>query len=176
MVRPFAEEREVLKQIGAMLASALMATVIASVGLASSASPANATCNGFSCHGLDPSIQGCTATSTRESSDTLAIVQNRFSQGCKANWARGALTQTGLHNGDKIQVIIQTTDSHGNFEQMCFPGPSNTGNLKEPCSGTLYQSTTFAFTDMVDGTNVAAAIVKIYDSGGNFIRSIEADQ
>jgi len=160
-----------------MLASGVVAAVLGSVGLAAFATPAIATCNGFSCHGRDPSIQGCAATSTTESSDTLAIVQNRFSQGCKANWARGALTQTGIHNGDKIQVIIQTTDSQGNFEKMCFPGPNNTGQLQELCfAGMFYQSTTFAFTDMVDGTNVAAAIVNIYDSSGTFIRRLEADQ
>ena len=166
-----------MRRIHRFLASGLVTVSLTIAGTVASVSPAQAAgCFGFSCHGHDPNVEGCSVASTTQSSSSLAIVQNRFSSNCKSNWARGALTQTGLNNGDGIQVIIETQDSQGHFEFMCFPGPNNTGALIENCSGALYRSTTFAFTDMVDGTNITEAFVDVFDRNGNFIQELEADQ
>src|SRR5450756_728184 len=78
--------------------------------------------------------------------------------------------------GDKITMIIRTTDSHKNLEDMCYPGPSNTGQLYECGSSAFYRGTAPAYTDMVDGTNETFAVVDVYSSGSRFLGSYEADQ
>ena len=59
---------------------------------------------------------------------------------------------------------------------MCYPGPSNTGQLIEDCSGAMLHATGFWYTDMVDGTNVTGAAVNVYDTHGNFIDQLQANQ
>lgn len=134
-----------------------------------------ATCHGYTCHGHDPSTYGCSATSTVTAnafdSDNaiVAVIQNRYSSGCAANWARGWLTSTGVARGYKIYVEIDTTDSQGHQEDMCYPGPSNTGLLNEDCSswpdGGFGGSTTAVFSDMSDGTHVTRAWVFVWSCG-----------
>lgn len=165
-----------MTRIHRIAASAVVTALLGFMGAGVSAAPAVAACSGYSCHGLDPIAQGCSATSTTGNSGSLVAVQNRYSQGCNANWARAELTQQGYNNGDQFIVWIDTTDSHGNWEFMCYPGPSNTGQLVEACSGAKIHATGWWYTDMVDGTNVTHACVDLYDSGGNFIEERCADQ
>ena len=166
-----------MNRIHRIVASALVTSLLGVAGIAMSAVTADAAgCYGFSCAGHDPIVEGCSVSSTKGQSDSLAIVQNRFAWNCNSNWARGALTQQGLSNGDSIIIFITTTDSKGHSEFQCYPGPNNTGQLIEACSGATYRSTTFAFTDMVDGTNVTHAFVYVYDSAGNLIDQLEVDQ
>jgi len=158
-------------------ASVVVTSLLGIAGTAVSVVPAQAAgCTGFSCAGHDPNVEACSVASTTTSSSSLAVVQNRFSQNCRSNWVRGELTQQGFNNGDSIIIFIQTTDSRGNFESQCYPGPNNTGHLIENCSGATYRSTSFAFSDMVDGTNVTAAILDVFDSSGNLIQQLETDQ
>jgi hypothetical protein len=49
----------------------------------------------------------------------------------------------------------------GEFEFMCYPGPSNTGRLLETCTGH-YPGVLPAYTDMVDGTNLTWANAYVY--------------
>lgn len=156
----------VTRTIGILLATLVL------VLLGTAVPAAAASCSGYSCHGHDPSVYGCSATSTTTAnafdSDNaiVAVIQNRYSSGCNANWARGWLTSTGVARGYKIYVEIDTTDSKGSTESLCYPGPSNTGNLIEDCSGWpsggAGGSTTPVFSDMSDGTNVTRAWVHVF--------------
>lgn len=160
-----------------VLASTLiLAGGFAVLGSVNSAS-ASLSCKAYSCHGRDPSknYYNCVASVGSTKSATaynsrgvaLATVKNIYSYGCVANWAQGQLTQAGLNAGDVIFVDIYTTDSQGHYEYMCIPGPSNTGNLKENCSG-FYGGSQLLYTDMVDGTNVTTAEVSVWPSGTQF--------
>ena len=158
---------------------------IATLGItAMAAVPAQASagCSGFSCHGLDPSI--CTASKSTTvlakinnplDPETVSVLNNNYSNDCTSNWASATLTQEGYNDGDTMAVIIESTDSQGNLESMCYPGPSNTGALNEYCYYSNYSGTATAFTDMVDGTNVTQAFVYVYDFNGNLIASAESD-
>ena len=159
-----------------LVASALIAVLLGFAEAGMSAAPAEAACWGYSCHGLNPSSQGCSATSTTTASSTLVVLQNRDSSGCNANWARAELTQQGSLNGDQFIVYIVTTDSRGNTEEMCYPGPSNTGQLINGCDGFGSNSMNYQWTDMVDGTNLTYAHVQVFDSHGNFIQQLQTTQ
>lgn len=150
----------------------------------SASGTALASCTGWGCHGLDPSAQGCSATSTVTASanfngTTLATLQNRYSSGCNANWARAELTTAGLNAHDQFYIDIFTNDSHGIFEYMCYPvvsGENGAGDLDEDCSGALISASGFWFSDMVDGTNSTTADVYVYNSSGTFLTSASATQ
>jgi Protein of unknown function (DUF2690) len=156
-----------LAAVAAAITLAAGFAVLGSAGSASAATPA-ANCSGYSCHGHDPVVYGCTASSTTTanasvSGTVVATVQNRYASNCNANWVRGQLTSAGVSRHYWIVVDITTTDSHGTGEYMCYPGPNNTGNLNEFCSGSTYGgNTTFIFSDMVDGTNTATARIFVY--------------
>lgn len=171
---------KLLTRLG-MAAAVIVATAAAAIGVTASPAAA-ATCWGYSCHGHDPVVYGCSATSTVSNTayDTdgvaVAVVDNRYSAGCNANWARAHLTDAGLARGYRIQAEITTTDSHGTYEDMCYPGPSNTGALTEYCTGTYGGSTGWIYTDMVDGTNVTHAYVWVYTSSGVYRTGARADQ
>jgi hypothetical protein len=161
---------------------------IATLGItAMAAVPAQASmsCYGFSCHGLDPLAAGCAATKSTTvlaqvndplNPETVAVVNNNYSSDCSSNWASATLTQQGYNDGDTMAVIIEATDSQGNLESMCYPGPSGTGALNEYCYQSAYRGTATAFTDMVDGTNVTQAFVYVYDFNGDLIARAESDQ
>lgn len=141
------------------------------------ANPANAAgCYGYSCHGLDPGVAQCAVSSKTYSYMSEAVVHNYYSKACNANWASAGFTQQGYNDGDSMAVVITTTDSQGHLESMCYPGPSNTGNLNEFCYNYNYRGTSPAYTDMVDGTNVTQAIAYIFDYQGNLAQVVEADQ
>jgi hypothetical protein len=106
----------------------------------------------------------------------VATLWNRYSSNCNANWARVQLTSAGLSAGDSFIVSIQTTDSKGAGEFMCFPGPSNTGQMIEDCSEIQYGGSLPAYTDMVDGTNLTTATLYVYDSSGAVIARYGASQ
>ena len=169
--------REVLRRARTATLSAATVLALSTAGLAASSLPAAAAgCSGFTCHGLDPTAQGCTATATAQKSGTEAIVMNRYSSGCNANWARAALTQKGYDAGDSMVIIVTTTDSKGHLESMCYPGPNGAGTLNEYCYYHDYASTSWAYTDMVDGTNNATASAYVYDSLGKLIETDSATQ
>ncbi len=152
----------------------------AALVLGASASPALASsCSGWSCHGHDPSIYGCSATSTGQAdvkdSDgaVVATLQNRYSSGCNANWARAWLTQTGLSRGYMFQTWITTTDSQGHSESMCFPSSlNNSGQLTESCSGYYGKDTQVTWTDMVDGTNLTTANITVVNDAGRVLPTV----
>ncbi len=52
---------------------------------------------------------------------------------------------------------------------MCYPGPDNTGQLVEGCSGAAYGGSSTAWTDMTDGTNITYSDIYVYDRYGNFL-------
>ena len=133
-----------------------------------------ATCYGFTCHGHDPVKYGCSISSTTSTSDNLVTLWNRYSASCNANWARAQLSPVALLLGDSMEVQVSTTDSHGSFEYMCYPGPSDTGQLQEYCTGH-YGGSSAAYTDMVDGTNLATATAYVF-SGGTLIDVIDVQQ
>lgn len=149
---------------------AIAALLFGLTGVVESAGPAAAaSCSGYSCHGFDPNTKGCAVSAWKESGGSEANVMNRYSAGCNANWARGALTQQGYNDGDTMIIVVTTTDSRGNLESMCYPGLSNTGALHEYCYNYNYRGTGWAYTDMVDGTNTATATVYVYDFNGALI-------
>jgi hypothetical protein len=138
-----------------------------------SAAPASAAgCYAGTCQGHDPSAYGCSTDSITgpvyvySGSTRLATLYNRYSIGCKANWATAQLTSAAISAGDRIYVSIKTTV--GTLEFMCYPGPSNTGNRLEDCSGfpdNGYNGPYQAYTDMVDGTYWTVAVVCVYNAG-----------
>lgn len=106
----------------------------------------------------------------------MVRLDNRYSWGCNANWARAELTQLAYNNGDKFIVTIWTVLPDGSSENMCYPGPSNTGQILEACSGAKLHAEGFWYTDMVVGTYKTYAVVTVYDSHDNSIDQREADQ
>jgi hypothetical protein len=67
-----------------------------------------------------------------------------------------------------MDVAIATNDG---TEFMCYPGPSDTGQPKEYCTGN-YGGPSIAFTDMVYGQKSATAIVYVYNVRGRQIAQI----
>lgn len=157
--------------------------------LGTSGSASAATCFGASCAGHDPALYNCSATHTvsavaQVNGVTLATVENRFSSGCDSNWGRAQLSAAGLQAGDSLVVDVFALDRNGVNEYMCYPGPSNTGRTQESCTCTnlsfcpsgTYHGSSWAYTDMVDGKNVATARVFVYNSSGQWITQAEASQ
>lgn len=166
-----------MNRIGRIAATAVFTALLSFVGAGLSAEPAVAACSGSTCTGFDPIAQGCTATSTMSNSDSLVKLDNRYSLGCNANWARAELTQLAYNNGDKFIVMIWTVFPDGSSENMCYPGgPSNMGQTLEPCSGATLHAQGWWHTDMVNGTYKTYAVVTVYDSHGNSIDQLHADQ
>jgi hypothetical protein len=155
------------------------ALLLSTLGVVAVQSPASAAvCSGRSCAGDDPVMTGCADNPNSLVSGTRAVtyggiqvatVWNYYTSTCTANWARGQLTQQAYDRGYQMQVQIGTTDSSGNPEATCFPGPSDTGRLIEDCYSFLYHGTAAAYTDMVDGTNVTTATVSVYDANGTWL-------
>lgn len=138
------------------------------VGITAIATPVSAAgCYGYSCHGFDPIARSCPVSSTTVTYGAYATVWNRYSNVCKANWAKAQLTPTAIGRGYQWLVYVWTVDSRGLSEQACEPTPDgNLGYLNERCAGPInpawsgYGSSWY--TDMVDGTNVTTATVAIY--------------
>ena len=167
-----------MKRVRRTVAILATAFLLGLLGMGVSATPASAaTCSGYSCAGHDPVNAGCSASSTKTTTGTYATVWNRYSSGCNANWARAQLTSAAFNAGDSMLIVVTTTDSRSQSESMCYPGPSDTGQLNEYCySGQYYSGSSAAYTDMVDGTHVAQAFAYVYDAGLNLIATYEADQ
>jgi hypothetical protein len=165
------------RRIVAGVASALLL----SCGIAgfSAGTAAAATCSGSGCQGLDAKLQGCPVTSSKANGGGYGQIWNYYSQACKANWAEGDLLRPpGEYAGYSFYVVITTTDSNGNSESMCSPGPSNTGSPHEYCFDTPYSpgNGSPAWTDMVDGTNITQAYIYVYGPDGSLIETDEVDQ
>ena len=160
--------------------------VVVAVVLGLAAVPAHAvSCFGFSCAGHDPVVYNCSVTSTTTAtafsgSTAMATLWNRFSSNCKSNWGRAQLTPAALNLGYKAYVTISTQhDSHNFFESMCFPGPDNTGALTEGCIGYAtggFGGSSVFWSDMVDGTNLATAVVEVFDASGHSIATAAVSQ
>jgi hypothetical protein len=164
---------------------ALGVALLLPLGMTAAATPAfAAACSGYTCHGIDPTGR-CTSTSNLSrvvSVDdpldprTVAVLYNKYSKGCNANWAWAVLTPAGYDDGDSMIVVVTTTDSHGTSESMCYPGPNSTGKLNEYCYNSTYRGAAGAYTDMVDGTNLTRAYAYVYDFNGKLVASGEEDQ
>jgi hypothetical protein len=160
----------------------LMTTTAASASAARPHVAINGGClgnNGYYCHGLDPYGQGCPISSTKTSTPSQSAyvtVWNEYSFNCDANWAQGQLTPTARAVGDSFQLAASTTDRYGNKEFMCVPGPSNTGALTEYCYGYNIGGSGVAWTDMVDGHNVADAIGYVYNAAHRLIQTVVVPQ
>lgn len=158
--------------------AALLLAGSALFGAASSASAAS--CSGYTCHGHDPFVYNCgyytsVSKNVPATGTTLAVLTNWYGH-CNANWTQGYLTQAGLNAHDTLYITIDTGDSRGNTEFMCYPGPDNTGQLIEDCAGPRYGGPYTAWTDMVDGTNLTYSVLAIYDRNGNYITDVVAQQ
>jgi hypothetical protein len=171
-----AHSRSLPFRLAAFASAAVLAAGFAVLASAGSASAA--TCSGYSCHGLDPEIYGCSATSTitvpvRYDGVQVATLWNRYSSRCNANWARGQLTTAGLSAHDTFGITVTTTDNQG-YEFMCYPGADNLGVIDEYyfCYGLpAYGGTQILYTDMVDGTKKTTAVIYVYNSSGSFLAS-----
>jgi hypothetical protein len=177
--------RRILALAASLIAAAGAAAATASPASAATvgrASVATARCSGYSCHGRNPTNYDCTAvTSTvtapvKSGRTQVATLYNRYNSVCNANWAEAQLTAAGLKAHDQIIVAIATVDSHGHYEFACYPGPNNTGQLIEACSGTGYLGGLLAYSDMVDGTNTTTATVGVYNSSGKLLVTASASQ
>jgi hypothetical protein len=166
--------RRILVALFVTAAGGLAGVASATPASASTLSPA-ATCFGYGCHGHDPVIYNCAVASTTTTSDGLMTLQNRYSSNCNANWARAELSASALGAYDTLEVAVTTSDSHGQTETMCYPGPSNTGNLIENCTGS-FGGSGFAYTDMVDGTNLTTAEAIVLNSSGQQIDFLQVQQ
>jgi hypothetical protein len=171
--------RTLAHNLAAFACAGLLTAGAIVVGTAGSASAASV-CYGYTCHGHDPVIYNCSASTTltvpvKYNGTQVATLYNRYSQNCNANWGRAQLTAAGYDAHDSFLVEISTTDSLSKSENMCWPGPSNTGNFMEACTGT-YAGSLAAYCDMVDGTHVTSAYIQVFNSGGNLIASGFADQ
>jgi hypothetical protein len=137
-------------------------------------------CWSYSCVGYAPARYGCswdtsvTGYAHNASGTTIANVWNWYSNNCHTNWAAASLTAAGLAAGDSLRVWAMTSDTRGNFEYMCGPGPSNIG-ANEPCQG-FYSGPYLLWTDMVEGTNVAVAKLTVFDRSGVAVDGIDVDQ
>jgi hypothetical protein len=173
-----------VKGIRKTLAAVTPVFMLSLLGVGVSAAPASAAgCYGYTCHGYDLYHFGCTYTSSTTADAVsggvrLATVYNRYSGGCKSNWAEAVLSPAAINAGDKMVIGIWTTDSKGNYEEMDYPGPSNTGALTELWNSSYgyYGGSASAYGDMVDGTNVTYAFVNVYDRNGKLIASAYASQ
>ena len=146
------------------------------VAMAPQASAAG--CYGRSCAGWDPVARGCSVTSTTSSGGTWGTLWNRYSSGCKANWARGQLSAAALAAGDTMWLEITTTDSAGQDEYICWPnyGTDNQGLTFESCYGASpYGGSSIVYSDMVDGTNITHADMIILH-GADFVAEYQANQ
>jgi hypothetical protein len=153
--------------------SVLATLLFAMLGVAVSGTNAYAsTCSGYGCHGRDPYGAGCPISSTKMATSSLVTVWNRYSIGCNANWAEAQLTAAAVNAHDTMWVYISTTDNRGNYEFMCYPGPSNTGALVEGCTNPRYGGSLLAWTDMVDGTNLTTACADIYNASGTYLTTV----
>jgi hypothetical protein len=169
--------RNVGRAVMLLAATATLAMMTAGGGVAPLANAATAAaCHAANCAGHDPTVYGCSATSTTTSSGALATVWNRYSAGCDANWGRAQLTTAALNAGDQMEITIDTVDSDHNGETMCWPSPGNNeGFDTEFCNG-YYAGSSIAYTDMVDGTNLTQTYVIVVNSSGNFLAEYKADQ
>ncbi len=100
---------------------------------------------------------------------------NRYSSGCRSNWARAQLSSAAVGAGYKLQIAIATKDSRGVNEYICYPGPSNTGLTYVACTSS-YTGSSIIYGDMVDGTNLTQAFAEVFNSAGALIDIVEADQ
>jgi hypothetical protein len=169
---------------------AAAAALLISGGLA--APPASAStpgCSGISCAGKDPSAMHCNTSMTfvkfsvysLDQKNLLATGQNVYSIPCKANWAEAlSLTSYSISHGYGVYVSALTLkDSNGQQEWMCFPGQdiiNGNGCNFTAIGGYTGSSGWPAYTDMVDGTNLAYAEVFVVDSSGNIIGGGTASQ
>lgn len=169
-----------MRSIRSTLAALTPVLTLSLLGVGVSAGPASATsgCYGYGCHGYDMNHFQCTYTSSLPSDAVfngtrLATVYNRYSGGCRSNWAEAVLSPAALAAGDTMLVTVNTqTDSHGTSEQMWFPGSSsNQGALNEYGVMPYYGGSASAYTDMVDGTNLATASVLVFDRNNNPIQT-----
>lgn len=170
--------RTLVHKLAVFGCAGLLAMGIVVLGTAGGAS-ATSICYGYDCHGHDPVIYNCSVSSTvtvpvRYNGTQVATLNNRYSHYCNANWGRAQLTTAGYDAHDSFLVGIFTTDSFNKSENMCWPGPSNTGGFMEACTGTY--AGLEAYCDMVDGTHVTSAYIQVFDSSGNLIVSAFADQ
>jgi hypothetical protein len=158
--------------LGLMTATASASSTRPPVGI-------NSSCYGYGCHGLDPYGEGCSISSTVASppqSSTLVKVWNEYAYNCDANWAQGQLTAAAIAAGDSFQLAAATTDRYGNKEFECVPGPSGTGSLTEYCYNYAIGGSGVAWSDMVDGQNVADAIAYVYNSRHKLIQTVVVPQ
>ena len=126
-----------------------------------------ATCKGYTCHGRDPVIYSCAISSSQSGSDDLVTLWLRQSVGCNSYWARAQLSAKAIADHYTMEVAVDSTDVKGQEEYMCYPGPGNTGDLREYCTGN-YGGPLPAYTDMVDGSyTVALAIVYVFTPSGH---------
>lgn len=161
-----------------------MAAVLGVVAPASAATAAPAiplvSCSGYTCHGHDPFVYNCSKESSTSvpvyyNGTQLATLVNWYGH-CNGNWSQGQLTSAGHSAGDSFIIDISTTDSRGNFEYMCYPGPNNTGALDEYCSGSTYGGSAVAWTDMVDGTHITYSDIYVYNRSGTFLAQAVTSQ
>lgn len=105
---------------------------------------ADSSCFSTGCFNQDPFQENCSVTSSSTKTITdqfgtaLATITNAFSSGCDANWAEGSLS-----NGVGLRLTISTSGE----STLCEPSD---------CTSTLGFAN-FAWTNMVNGTNVASA-------------------
>lgn len=176
------------RRLGGLLATiAVLVTPLAAVTVAS-ATPANAAgCYSTGCHGYDPNVKSCTVSSQKSLNfysgrTVMATLTNKFSIACDSNWAQAQLTQYAVNLGWNFRVYIDTTDSNGQGEAMCYDGLgsySNTGWLVENCfHNPAFQDnwTNATWTDMVDGTHITYSYLELYDAHGNYQGSINVNQ
>jgi len=157
--------------------SVVSTAILAATLLFATAGPAQASvCWALSCVGHDPVVYGCTVSTTTTNTVqlngvVLATIWNRYSSNCRTNWGRGQLSQAALNLHYKMDVSITTNnDSEGEYEGMCYPGPSDKGTKLESCAGyPPYGGPLPAYTDMVDGVRETTADVAVYDSTGQHL-------
>jgi len=150
---------------------------LAMVGLGA-APAAAAGCWGAACAGHDPVLYGCSVSSTTTQTGSISGVQvvtvwNRYAANCNANWARAQLTTAAINAGYTMKVFADTTVAP--LQSMCFPGPSNTGQSTEACTGS-YGGGSIVYTDMVDGTHWVIASASIFSATGVPLLQVLAGQ
>lgn len=176
--------KPILKAPRARALAATAAAILLSLGLmvvnAPSARAASA-CYATSCAGYDPISYGCAVTSTTTHVGALATVWNRYSYGCRANWARAQLTTAAVNAGYKMWVEVQAPITAEGEEYMCwpnYPSQNNQGFSFEFCNPALgpYGGSSIVYTDMVDGTNTTYATVTVFDTAYNVVAEYHANQ
>jgi hypothetical protein len=94
----------------------------------------------------------------------IGYMTSVYSYNCNSNWDQAELTSYAINQGWGVQTFINTTDSQGSDEVVCYPDES------VDCI-TDYKGATGwpAVSNMVDGSNTTYSEFIVYNGGTRIV-------